>query len=392
MSDSPFRQNADLRAATRLAHDAPQDRHSVTPPVFQSSLFCFDTVEEMAARFRGENQAYVYSRGDNPGVEAFEQKIAALEGAEAARAFSSGMGAISATLMSLLQAGARVVCVRDVYADTYRFLEKLMSRYGVRTEYVDGCDRAALAAALPGASVLYLESPTSWTFRTQDLAHAAQAARAHGVVTVCDNSWATPLHQQPLALGIDLVLHSASKYIGGHSDTVAGVVAGSKARIAALNALSYPYLGAKLAPWEAWLLLRGMRTLDVRLRAQWACAEALMEKLASHAAVRRILHPAWQCGPGNQYLHGFSSLFSIELDAAYDPLRFCNALRLFKRGVSWGGHESLALPAQVALQGAAPNAQADFGVSPALVRLYIGLEDMHDLWRDLEQGLAQAVC
>lgn len=381
-----------LSAASILVQDSKHPFQAMSAPIVQTSLFEFDSMQEMQARVAGQTQAHIYSRGDNPTVQEFEQKMAQLEGAEAARAFASGMGAISAALFSVLRQGARVVCVRDVYADTYRLLEKLLHSFGVQTTYVDGSDTAAVVAALPGASVLYLESPCSWTFQTQNLPVLAQAAKLHGVVTICDNSWATPLHQQPLSLGVDLVVHSASKFICGHSDTVAGIVLGSKARIAAVNELSYSLLGAKLAPWEAWLLLRGMRTLALRLRAQWSSAEQLMQHLAQHPAVQKILHPAWQRGPGNHCLHGYSSLFSILLHEGVEVGTFCNHLQLFRRGVSWGGHESLVLPAQVAMSSPpGPNSQRDFGLSAQCVRLYIGFEDACDLWQDLQQALDAAL-
>ena len=234
---------------TLLAHDQPNPWQAVVPPIVQTSLFTFNTVEEMEARVRGETVRPVYSRGDNPTVREFERKLAALEGAEEARAFSSGMGAISAAILSVVQAGDKVVCVRHVYPDTYRFLEKLMVRLGVTAQYLDGSDTEALMAALPGTTLLYLESPTSWTMETQDLPRIAQVARTLGVVTIIDNSWATPLYQQPLAHGIDLVVHSASKYLSGHSDTVAGVVAGSRERIAAVNDLSTPTWAPSSHPW-----------------------------------------------------------------------------------------------------------------------------------------------
>ncbi len=373
----------DLIAAT-LSTDAPNPWHAVVPPIVQTSLFTFDSYEAMAARFAGESTQPVYSRGDNPTVMEFEAKLAALEGAEAARAFSSGMAAISAAVLSIVRAGDRVVCVRHVYPDAYRFMQKLLPRLGVRVDYVDGCDTEAVAAALPGAALLYMESPTSWTMQTQDLGALAALARRHGVATLCDNSWATPIHQQPLAWGVDLVVHSASKYLSGHSDTVAGVVAGSRARLDAINDLTYPYLGAKLSPFEGWLLVRGMRTLQLRMREHEAAVLALIERLQQHPGVAAVLHPSCRPAPGNACLRGQSSLLSIELAAHLDVARFCNALQVFKLGVSWGGHESLVFPAHVGrVQNTGPNVLLDFGVSARLLRLYVGLEGAAALWADL---------
>lgn len=378
--------------ATLLAHDAANPLHTVVPPIAQSSLFTFASVEEMEARYRGETSRDVYSRGNNATVREFELKVAALEGGEDARAFSSGMGAISAAIMAFVQAGDRIVCVRHVYPDTYRLLEKLLKPLGVTAEYVDGSDSAAVLAALPGARVLYLESPTSWTLETQDLPRLAAAARELGVVTMIDNSWATPLHQRPLQHGIDLVIHSASKYLCGHSDTVAGVVVGSAALLGRINDLTYPYLGAKLSPFEGWLLLRGLRTLPMRMAWQWQSTAALLPRLAGHSAVAAIWHPATRPGSGQHCLTGFSSLLTLELAAAACPRAFCNALQLFRLGVSWGGHESLVVPALVSrAQAAGPNSTLDFGVSPQMVRLHIGLEHAEDLWQDLSQALDAAL-
>jgi cystathionine beta-lyase/cystathionine gamma-synthase len=376
---------------TLLVHDRPNPWQSVVPPIVQTSLFTFKTVEEMEARVRGETTRPVYSRGDNPTVREFERKLAQLECADDARAFSSGMGAISAAILSVVKAGDTVLCVRHVYPDTYRFMEKLLVRLGVKTRYIDGCDTDTLIAALPGAALLYLESPTSWTMETQDLPKLAAAARAQGVVTIIDNSCATPINQKPLTHGIDLVVHSASKYLSGHSDTVAGVVAGNAQRMAAINDLSYPYLGAKLSPMEGWLLLRGLRTLPMRMAWQWASTQVLLQRLQSHATVSQVMHPWCQPGPGAACLTGYSSLFTLELVAGADMRRFCNTLTLFQLGVSWGGHESLVVPALVSrAQASGPNSQIDFGITDRMVRLHVGFENTEDLWQDLQTALAAA--
>ncbi len=376
---------------TLLVHDQPNPWQSVVPPIVQTSLFTFQTVEEMEARTRGETSRPVYSRGDNPTVREFERKLAQLEGADDARAFSSGMGAISAAILSVVKTGDRVLCVRHVYPDTYRLLEKLLTRLGVTATYIDGSDTDAVIAALPGVALLYLESPTSWTMETQDLPRIAQAARALGVVSVIDNSCATPIHQKPLSHGIDLVVHSASKYLCGHSDTVAGVVAGSHARMAAINDLSYPYLGAKLSPFEAWLLLRGLRTLPMRMAWQWRSTQVLIERLQKHSAVADVLHPWCKPGPGAACMTGYSSLFTLELAQGVSVRTFCNQLKLFQLGVSWGGHESLIVPALVSrAQASGPNSQIDFGVSEQMVRLHVGFENPDSLWQDLCTALDAA--
>jgi cystathionine beta-lyase/cystathionine gamma-synthase len=381
-------------AATLLAHDPDEDLvgDAVVPPIFQTSLFTFGSYAELADAFAGRGpRRPLYSRGDNPTAMAFERKVATLEGAEAARATSSGMAAISATVLAFVRAGERMVAVRNVYGDAYRLFERLLPRLSIAVEYVDGTDASAVAAALPGTRLLYLESPTSITFDVLDVEALADMARERGIVSVIDNSWATPLYQRPLDLGVDLVLHSASKYLGGHSDTVAGVVAGRAAHIDHVNATTQPYLGAKLSPLEAWLLLRGLRTLAVRLPRHEASGLLVAGRLREHAAVARVLHPAWSDRPGRRALSGSTGLFSFEVAEGADVPAFVDALRLFRIGVSWGGHESLVMPAMASLeQSPDANSLTRFGVSPRLVRLHVGLEDPEALWADLVQALERA--
>jgi cystathionine beta-lyase/cystathionine gamma-synthase len=298
------------------------------------------------------------------------------------------MGAIAATLLAFLRPGDRVACVEHVYPDAFRLFERLLRPFGVAIDYhpVTAFERAPDLMA--GARMAYLESPTSAVMQAMDLARVAAHARRHGVLTVIDNSWASPVFQNPLALGIDIVLHSASKYIGGHSDTVAGVVTGSRAHMGALRDLTLPLLGAKLAPFEAWLLIRGLRTLPVRMRRHEATAGLFVDRLATLPGVRRVNSPGPNAVPG---LRGRSGLLSVEFDESVDIPRLCDALRLFRLGVSWGGFESLCLPARVALaQAGEHNAPRRFGVPEGLVRLSLGLEDAEALWADFSQAVSAA--
>ena len=244
------------------------------------------------------------------------------------------------------------------------------------------------ADLLRGVDLAYLESPTSMTMDVVDLGRAAAHARAHGALTVADNSWATPVHQRPVERKVDLVLHSASKYLSGHSDTVAGVVAGRADLIDRLRDLSLPLLGAKLAPFEAWLLVRGLRTLVPRMRTHEATAELFVDRLAARPKVARVRAPGPNSAPG---LAGRSGLLSVELAPGVDIPRLVDALRLFRLGVSWGGFESLVVPAAVTLaQPGERNAARRFGVPPRVVRLSLGLEDAEDLWADFACALEAA--
>lgn len=379
-------------ASLILTDDAPHLHDPVVGPIYQTSLFTFKDFAEMQKTFAGEGQGYIYSRVGNPTVFDFERRIAELEGAEAARGFSSGMAAVSATVLSIVAAGDRIVAVRHCYGDAYRFFEKLLPRLGIGVDYVDGSDADAVEAALPGAKLLYLESPSSMVFELQDIARLAKAARAHGITTVMDNSWATPIFQKPITHGVDLVLHSASKYIGGHSDTVAGVVAGSKTLIARINELTHPFLGAKLSPLEAFLLVRGLRTLPFRLKRHMDSALLIAERLRAHAHVTKIHHPVYSNHPGRATLSGFTGLFTFEVDEAIDIPRFADLLKFFRLGVSWGGHESLVVPVAASLaQTPGVNSFDRFQVSPRAIRLHVGLEDPDMLWADLENALAKSI-
>lgn len=386
MLDAPSAE--DLRLATTLLGEAGTfPCNAAVPPIFQTSLFTFDSCEAMEAVYAGRSRRLIYSRGDNPTVMEFERLVAALEGAEAGRAFSSGMGAVSATVLAFVAAGERIVAVRHTYSDTYRLFEKLLRRLGVTIDYVEGTNLEAMAAALPGAGLLYLESPTSMTFELHDLEALTALARQHGVVTMIDNSWATPLFQKPIAHGVDLVVHAASKYLGGHSDTVGGIVVGSAAHLARINERTYAYLGAKLSPFEAWLLLRGLRTLLLRMPQHMRSGLEIATRLRRHPKVERVRHPAFSHHPGGRTLRGYAGLFSFDVAPAVDIRAFVDGLKLIRLGVSWGGPESLIVPALAPLLlPAEANSFQHFGVSPRTIRLHVGLEDVERLWEDLDQA------
>ena len=376
---------------TLLVHDERHSKGAVAPPIYQTSLFTFDSYQAMVDRFRGETDHAVYSRIDNPTVSVLLEKICQLEGGEKALAFSSGIAAISNAILGLVKAGDRVVCVKHCYPDTYRLLKLICARFGVTTDFVDGTDLLAIENALLGAKLLFLESPTTLLFEEQDLSRIAALAKAADVITIIDNSWATPIFQQPLKCGIDLVVHSASKYISGHSDTVAGLLVGNGALIDKLVNETTPYLGAKLSAQEASLLLRGLRTLPLRLQRHQESALMIAKRISDHPAVTAVHHPGLSPAPYSS-LSGYGGLFSFEVDNSINIPAFCNSLELFRLGVSWGGYESLVMPAEVSInQAGSPSAAIDFGVSSRLIRLFVGLEDPEDLWQDLHAALASAL-
>lgn len=376
----------DLRLATLLAAVSDQPGGEVTPPIVQSSLFAFDSYQAFEDRMAGRSDQAIYTRVQNPTVAAFEALMARAEAGAAAVGFASGMAAISSTLLAFVKPGDRIACVEHVYPDTFRFLERMLRPFGIEISYHSPDAFETDPDLLAGVRLAYLESPSSVVFAPMNLPRVTEHARRHGTLSVIDNSWASPVFQRPLELGVDIVIHSASKYISGHSDTVAGVVVSSADHIARIRDLTLPLLGAKLAPFEAFLLTRGLRTLSARMRQHQATADLFVDRLAGLAQVRRINSPGANAVPG---LTGRSGLMSIEFDDSVDIPRFSDALRHFHLGVSWGGFESLILPARVGLaQAGEQNSMQRFRVSPNLVRLNLGLEDAEDLWADFTQALA----
>ncbi|SCB59160.1 cystathionine gamma-synthase [Rhizobium aethiopicum] len=375
-------------ASLITAHDEGNFADAVVPPIFQTSLFTFSDYDEMITVYRGEKVRPTYTRGLNPTVRAFEEMLAKLEAAEDALGFASGMAAISSAVLSFVEPGDRIVAVKHVYPDAFRLFGTILKRMKIEVTYVDGRDEEAVASALPGAKLLYLESPTSWVMEAHDVGALAALAKRHGVISMIDNSWASPVFQRPLTLGVDLVIHSASKYLGGHSDVVAGVVAGPKEMIARIKAEAYPYLGGKLSPFDAWLLIRGLRTLPLRMKAHEASALEIARRLQKLEVVEAVCHP----GLANRLpdgLNGTSGLFSFIFRDGVDIRAFADHLKLFKLGVSWGGHESLIVPGEVVLQQKAqPNSAQTFGINARSVRLHVGLEGTEALWRDIEGALA----
>lgn len=375
---------------TLLVHDDRYHEGAVSPPIFQTSLFTFDSYQAMVDRFRNASDQPIYSRVDNPTVSILLEKMCRLERGESALAFSSGIAAISNAVLGLTRSGDRIVCVKHVYPDTYRLMKGICARFGVNADFVDGRDLAEIEKALPGAKLLYLESPTTWVMHEQDLESIAGLAKSAGVTTIVDNSWASPVFQKPLQVGIDLVAHSASKYISGHSDVVAGLLVGNERLIEKLKLETTPYLGAKLSAQEAALLLRGLRTLPLRLNRHQESALLIAKRLLEHESVTRVHHPG--LSPADySLLKGYGGLFSFEVTDAVDIPKFCDALSLFRLGVSWGGHESLVMPAQASIDQAGEHSAAvDFGVSPRLIRLFVGLENVEELWKDLAAALKHA--
>jgi cystathionine beta-lyase/cystathionine gamma-synthase len=378
-----------------LGEERETYRGAVSPPIFQSSIFAFPTVDAFREGFKDEYRRTTYTRGNNPTVEILRRKVAALEGAEDCLMFGSGAGAISAGVMASVSAGDHVVCVQRPYSWTRAVIRDLLGRFGVTSTFIDGTDSGNFERALtPQTKLIVLESPNSMTFEQQDLAAVAQLARARGIRTLCDNSYASPLNQSPIALGIDLVAHSATKYLNGHSDVVAGALCGSEKILREVFRGPYMTCGAILAPHDAWLMIRGLRTLPVRMQRIAATTQRVLAFVQAHPKVARVYYPHAkgnpQFGLAQEQTRGASGLLTLDLRVADIAAveRFCNSLERFLMTVSWGGYESLLFPVCAVHPADAPLRPA--GVLPlSLVRLSIGLEEPDFLIADLEQALAK---
>lgn len=362
-----------------------EERHfagAVVQPLFQNSLFVFDRCADLERVLRSEVEPFAYTRISNPTIVLAERKIAALEGTEACRLFSSGMGAISAAILSAVRAGSHVVCTDAAYGPTKGFLLEYLPKFGVETTLVDGTDVQAVKAAMrENTTLLYLETPGSVTFAIQDLEALVQLARERRVTTICDNSTATPIFQRPASFGVDLVVHSVTKYLAGHSDIVAGCVCGSRERIHALTWSEGQYLGASIDPFAAWLLTRSLRTLPIRMRRHQQSATEVALFLHDHPAVEVVNYPGLAEHPSRALIEkqmaGASGMLSFrpKNSSKETAFAFCESLRLFQIGVSWGGHESLAIPV--------PTGDGEAWV----IRLSVGLETASDLIEDLRRVL-----
>ncbi len=374
-----------------LGEERDQYFDAVSPPIMQTSNFAFKTLDAFRKAISDEMGSHIYTRGNNPTVEILRKKLAALEGAEDALVFGSGAGAVANAVIGNVQSGDHVVCVSNPYSWTKALLTKFLPRFGVTHTFVDGTDTPAIEKAIQANTVLlYLESPNSLTFGIQDLEACVALAKKHGLVTCIDNSYSSPLYQRPIEWGVDMVIHSGTKYLNGHSDVVFGVLAGSKAMIRKLFESELMTLGGILGPHDAWLVIRGLRTLQLRLQRSNDSALLLAQKLEQHPAVESVLHPLLPSFPqyelAKKQMSGAGGLFSVyfKADRIEQMEDFFHRLKRFLLAVSWGGHESLVMPSAAFYK--IPG-MPDSVLPWNLVRFYIGLEEPEWLWEDLEEAM-----
>jgi cystathionine gamma-lyase len=371
MTDKGFSCDADILA--HLGDEYGAHNNAVVPPIYMNSLH----VTPKDLMDQGGAMPFVYGRLGNPTVDLFERKVAALERADRALAFGSGMAAISSAILAQVREGDHIVAVESAYGPTRSFIGECLGKFGVGVSYVEGAELSQFEEALGERTrVIYLESPSSMVFKLQDLRGVAALAKSRGIVTIIDNSWATPVFQKPLTLGIDLSVHTVSKYIGGHSDLIAGLVAGNGELMGRIHRVRELY-GGILGPMEAWLATRGLRSLEIRVKAHGETALRIAALLETHPRVRRVNYPGLKSHPqyalGQSQMSGCTSPLSFELACGNSEARaFVRRLRWFNLGPSWGGYESMVT---------APSGES------TLVRIHTGLENRETLWEDLRESL-----
>ena len=375
-----------------LGEDREDYYGAVAPPAFQSSNFCFKTVAEMREKLTRELETPFYTRGYNPTVATLRKKVAALEGAEDALVFSSGSAAVAAAVMSVVKSGDHVVCVQKPYSWTNNLLTKYLSKYGVTHTFVSGGEAAAFENAIQAnTKLIYLESPNSLTFEMQDIEAIATLAMRKSITTIIDNSYNSPLNQSPIKMGVDIVLHSGTKYLNGHSDVVCGVVCASHERIMKMFAEEYMTIGSCISPHDAGLVLRGLRTLELRVNRSAETAKKVSDFAEKHPKIKNVYYPFSsknsQLALAQKQMKQGGGLLSLVVDAKDEAAmeRFCNGLTRFLMATSWGGYESLVFP----LCALAASKSFENPLPWNMVRLYIGLEDAETLIEDLKQALAK---
>ena len=344
-----------------ILNDLGEDRekyfNAMSPPVIQTSNFVFPNVESYRKSILDEMRAHVYTRGNNPTVEILRKKLAALEGTEDALVFASGSGAVAAAVMSCVSNGAHVICVRHPYSWTSALLSKYLIRFGVEYDFVDGSDIRAIESLIkPNTKLLFLESPNTFTFELQDIRACTALAKKYNILTAIDNSYSSPLFQQPAKMGVDIIVHTLTKYINGHSDVVAGVVCSSHAIISRMFMEEYMTLGGIVSPHDASLVIRGLRTLPLRMERIQSSTKIIVERLKGHKAIKRIIYPFDPDFPqyelAKKQMSGCGGLFTIEFDLPNieSLLEIVSRIKRWKIAVSWGGHESLMMPVAASIQ------------------------------------------
>ena len=376
---------------TELGEERENYFNAIAPPIVQTSNFAFKKVDELRTTLEDEMSGYLYSRGINPTVDILRKKLAAMDGAEDCLVFNSGAAAIFAGVFANIKSGDHIVSVRNPYTWAQRMFDNILPRFNVHTTYVDGRETKNFELALQNnTSFIYLESPNSWNFELQNLKEVVALAKSKNIITMIDNSYCTPVFQKPIQTGIDLSMQTATKYISGHSDTLGGVLSGSHEMIKKIFDSEYLNIGSGIQPFNAWLLIRGLRTLPARLERITRTTNEVIKFLKQHPKIEQIIFPFDESFPqyrlAKEQMKGACGLFTFTLkNGSLESItKFCESLQHILMAVSWGGHESLVIPKCSGIQ------PRDFDPDTAdhqYIRMYVGLEDAPYLTNDLNQAL-----
>jgi cystathionine beta-lyase/cystathionine gamma-synthase len=387
-----------MKQATKLIHAGEGVDTGATPslttPIYETSTFVFDSVADVEKYLQGKLNGYLYSRYDNPTVVAVEQKLAAVDGAETSLLFSSGMAAISTALITLLKSGDEVLCCSAIYGGTFHIIEDLLPRLGISRRFISLEELADVGAAIgPRTKVVWFESPINPTLRCVDVRAIAAACKKAGVLAAMDNTFASPINQPVLSMGIDVSMQSCTKYLNGHSDVTGGVLSGSSALMAPMAKMRR-LLGGIMDPLPAFALGRGMKTMPLRVAQHNANAMRVAQFLEGHRAVERVYHPGLASHPDHaiaaKQMSGFGGMVTIDVKGGKEAaFRAFDKLKIVKRAASLGGVESIcSLPILTSQYGLTDEELVKAGVSKGMIRISIGLEDAADLIDDLDQALA----
>jgi len=374
-----------------LGEDREHYFNAVAPPIIQTSNFAFKKVEDLSRAFEDEMGGYLYSRGLNPTVDILRKKLAALDGAEDCLVFNNGAAAIFAGIFANIKSGDHIVSVKAPYTWVQRMFDVILPRFNVSVTYIDGTviDNW-ISATKENTSFYYLESPNSWDFALQPIREVAAFAKSKNITTLIDNSYCTPLYQKPIEMGIDMAMQTATKYIGGHSDTLGGVLCGSQAMMKKIFDSEYLNIGSGIQPFNAWLMIRGLRTLPARIERITKSTAAVVAYMKQHPKVESIIFPFdesfSQFTLAKEQMKAACGLFTFipKTDKRDKIVQFCESLRHIMMAVSWGGHESLVIPK---CAGIPPSGFDPSNKEHRYIRMYVGLEDPHYLIADLEQAL-----
>ena len=390
--------NRDYKMDTLLIHggEKKNPNNALNPPIFQTSTFVFDDIEHVNKVMNFESDDYVYTRGNNPTLRLFENKMAVLEGGAGAVSFSSGMAAISSVLFSLLKPGDKVIANRTLYGSTYNVVTNILPQYGVDSKLIDLTLLEELEDAIDEKTkVIYFETPSNPNMNVIDIEEVANIAKKSGAKVVVDNTFATPYFQRPLTLGADVVVHSATKYISGHGDVVGGVAIAKD--LDYIHKLKFDYMcefGGVMSPFDAWLLLRGLKTLGVRMREHERNALELARFLENHPKVKKVMYPGLEDNKGykvaKKQMSGFGGVLSFEVEGGLEEAKkVVNNVELMKLAVSLGDCETLIeLPAEMTHLGYPKEKLEKFGLTDSMIRISVGLEDIDDIIYDINNALS----